>query len=127
MSTAASAAAAAQTRMQAVNRLFEQIVADKNIDAFDRVYTEGARLLPPGAEMIAGRAAIKEFWRAALAGVTSAKLETVELNVSGDIAVEIGRATLETVTGPVSGKYVVCWKQEDGAWKLDVDTWNLNS
>ena len=123
-----TAAATAPDGMQATNRLFEEeLVAKHNIDALDRIYTAGARVLPPGAPMVTGLAGIKEFWRAALAGVTAAKLETVEVQVTGDSAVEVGRSVLETAGGPITGKYVVCWKQEDGAWKIDVDIWNLNA
>ncbi len=117
--------------VQGTNRIFEQEVAGKkNIDALDRVYTANARILPPGTEMVSGRENIKNFWRAAIDAlhVTAVRLETVDFELQGDTGVEIGRATLELAGGTTAvGKYVVVWKQEDGAWKWHVDVWNMNA
>jgi ketosteroid isomerase-like protein len=46
----------------------------------------------------------------------------------GETAHEIGRYTLKTGTGEVadSGKYLVVWKQEGGAWKLHRDIWTTS-
>lgn len=114
--------------IQHTNSLFEEIVVKRNFDALERVYTRDARILPPGAEMIAGRDNIKGFWRSAVdgMGVSAVKLETVEFNSTGDTGFEIGRGRLEFASGvaPVDVKYVVVWKREDGAWKWHVDIWN---
>jgi ketosteroid isomerase-like protein len=124
---------AMQQNVQATNRLFEQEVAGKkNIDALDRIYTANARILPPGAPMMSGRENIKAFWRAAIdsLNVAAVRLETIDFDLHGDTAVEIGRATLSFATPnapEATGKYVVIWKQEDGVWKWDVDIWNLNA
>lgn len=116
--------------MRRTNELFDgEVVSKKNFDALDRVYTANARILPPGAPMMEGREPIKAFWKQAIAamGVTSAKLTTVNAEVAGDGVVEIGRAELTVAGGQiVTVKYVVHWKQEDGAWKWNVDIWNLN-
>ena len=113
------------------NRIFEEeVVVNGNYDALDRVYTADARILPPGADMITGREAIKSFWKSAVAAmnIASGKLETVEAHPAGDIIYEIGRATLVTKDGGSAAvKYVVVWKQEDGAWKWHVDIWNANA
>jgi ketosteroid isomerase-like protein len=117
--------------IQSTNHLFEEIVSKRDFDMLDRVYTRDARILPPGAEMIAGRENIKGFWRSAVdgMGVSAVKLETVEFNSVGDTGFEIGRGTLEFASGaaPLGVKYVVVWKREDGAWKWHVDIWNTLS
>ena len=116
--------------IQKTNRIFEQEVAEKrNIDALDLVYTQNARILPPGAEMVSGRENIKNFWRTAIEamGVKAVKLQTVQFERLGDAGFEIGRARLEFTaagTQPVDVKYVVLWKHEDGEWKWDVDMWS---
>ena len=118
------------TAMARTNRIFDgDVVATKNMDLLDRVYTANARILPPGAPMISGRDNIKAFWRQAIAdmGVTAAKLTTVEAEMAGDGIVEIGRAELTAAPGMLAVKYVVHWKQENGDWKWNVDIWNLNS
>jgi ketosteroid isomerase-like protein len=122
---------ALQQDLQTTNRIFEQeVVAERNIDALDRVYTSSATVLPPGGEMVTGRENIKGFWRTALEalGVTGVRLETVSFEPNGDTGYEIGRATLEFGGAPsATGKYVVVWKREDGAWKWHVDIWNMSA
>lgn len=121
---------AAAQYVQKANRIFEwDVVARRNIDALDQVYTEDARILPPGAEMITGRANIKNFWRSAMEsmGVKAVQLETVDFEPIGDKGFEIGRARLEFAaadTPAVEVKYVVLWKREGDEWKWHVDIWN---
>jgi len=115
--------------IQKTNRIFEeQVVAQRNVDALDRVYTRNARILPPGAEMISGRENIKSFWKTAMdsMGVQTVKLQTLEFEPMGDTGFEIGRARLQFAAGaqPVDVKYVVLWKREGGDWKWDVDMWS---
>ena len=119
-----------RTAMQQTNNLFSTaVIRGGKIDALDDVYTLDARVLPPGAAMIEGRAPIKQFWAQAIAGLglEDARLTSVEIERSGDGVVEIGSAEL-TLGGAqrVAGKYVVHWKQEDGRWKWHVDIWNMN-
>jgi len=118
---------------RATNRIFEEeVVGRGDFGALERVYTREARILPPGAPMITGRASIVEFWRQAAAalGVTAVRLDTVALEVLGEErAQELGRAALR-VTGseaPITLKYVVLWRREDGAWKWDTDIWNTDA
>ncbi len=93
------------------------------------LYTVGGQLLPPHSEVVAGRDAIRTFWQGALdSGLTEATLDTVEVNSTGETAVEVGRYTLRAKGGQVAdaGKYVVVWKAEGGGWKLHRDIWNTN-
>ncbi len=118
--------------IRATNRVFEEeVVGRRDFAALERVYTRNARLLPPGAPMVAGRAAVAGFWRGALdaLGVESLRLHTLTLDVLGDSAQEVGRAELAVKGGgaPVALKYVVLWKREDGGWRLDVDIWNADA
>lgn len=114
------------------NRVFENDVIQKgDYGALQRVYTKNARALPPGAETVRGREGIQAFWKQAAAGmgIQSAKLSTVDLQVFGDTLVEEGRAELRVAgtDAPVSVKYIVVWRQEDGDWKWHVDIWNAIS
>ena len=116
--------------MRRTNELFDtEVVGKHNIDALDGVYTTQARILPPGAPMIQGREQIKAFWKQAIGamGLTNVTLTIVDAEPAGDGVIEIGRADLSVASGQVvTVKYVVCWKQEDGAWKWNVDIWNPN-
>jgi uncharacterized protein (TIGR02246 family) len=95
-------------------------------------YTRDACVLPPGAQMVQGLDKIAEYWAAAASapqmGVRRVELTTLELQPLGDGAYEIGRATLTLAGGGrVMPKYVVVWKQEDGAWRRHVDIWNMDT
>jgi ketosteroid isomerase-like protein len=123
---------ALQLEIQKTNRTFEEAVAARTVDPLDAVYTANARILPPGSEMVSGRENIKEFWKGAIEAlnVKAVRLETVDFELLGDTGYEIGRATLEFAAAdapPATVKYVVVWKQEDGAWKWHVDIWNPNA
>jgi ketosteroid isomerase-like protein len=53
-----------RTSMQQTNALFgAAVVKNREIDALNNVYTADARILPPGADLIQGRAQIKDFWK----------------------------------------------------------------
>jgi ketosteroid isomerase-like protein len=118
--------------MQETNRLFsEQVVRNKQIAKLDSVYTEDAIILPPDSQIIRGRENIKQFWSKVIleAGLGDAPLITVEAEMLGDAAYEIGTAQLTFVgqsgTSQISVKYVVIWKQEaNGSWKWHRDIWN---
>jgi ketosteroid isomerase-like protein len=122
---------AARRGIDAANRRYESAFnAGDPGRAAREVYTRDARVLPPGAPLVRGRDEIIGFWQAAVQQMDIRKvvLETVELDVHGEHAHEIGRATL-TVGGDqqVVAKYVVIWKREDGEWRWDVDIWNTDA
>src|SRR5438874_11911536 len=49
--------------MAAANHLFNtEVFGNRNLAALDQIYTSDARILPPGAPMVSGREAIKQFW-----------------------------------------------------------------
>jgi ketosteroid isomerase-like protein len=123
-----------QQAMAATNDLFNQeVFGNRNFAALDEIYTRDARILPPGAEMICGREAIRKFWTDMVQSVnaTSAVLTSVDVMPTGDGALEIGKATLTIASKGAATqmevKYVVYWRQEDGRWKWHVDIWNPNS
>ena len=113
------------------NRQFEEAIARRDFARLAQVYTAGARLFSPGVPAITGLSGIRDYWSSAVSalGVTRATLHSLELTVSGDRAAEVGRAEIftEPDAPPVPLKYVVLWKQEDGAWKWDVDCWNMDA
>ena len=117
--------------MAAAIRKFEEAFnAGDPRRAAREVYALDARILPPGAPMVAGREHIAEYWHAAAQQmrIQRVKLETAELAVHGDRAHEIGQATLSLACGQaVVCKYVVVWKRVDGAWYWLIDIWNMDA
>ena len=109
------------------NRSMEQAIANSDANAMAAHYTADGVCLPPDGGMVKGRDGIQAMWGGVIAdmGLKAVKLETLDLEVSGDSACEIGEATLSLPDGaqPVM-KYVVVWKKEGGAWKLHRDIWN---
>ena len=120
----------APSEFRAVNQIFEtEVIGKRDMAALDRVYTADARILPPGAPMINGLGNIRGFWQAAIESLnpTSGGLESLSLEVMGDTAVEVGRATLKSEQATLDAKYVVVWKREDNGWKWHIDIWNMNT
>jgi uncharacterized protein (TIGR02246 family) len=93
-------------------------------------YAEDAFLLPPGADMIKGRAAIEAFWRQAVQQLGEARLTTLDVVPLGPGAArEIGTVSLKTKSQPtqeIVGKYAVVWRKIGDHWKLATDIWNAN-
>jgi uncharacterized protein (TIGR02246 family) len=99
--------------------------------AIAEAYAEDGVMLPPDATVVKGREAIAKLWKSWIdEGLKNLKLKTTEVEVSGDLAYEIGDFSLEVPAkdGNVSvapGNYLVVWKKgADGVWRLKVDTWN---
>lgn len=90
------------------------------------LYTANADVIPAGAPIASGRAAIAAFWQGAIdAGVKDLALETRGVEAAGDLAIEDGAATFTSADGALSSsRYVVVWKREGGSWKLHRDIWN---
>jgi uncharacterized protein (TIGR02246 family) len=121
----------ARTAIEAANHRFSAAFARGDGKALAGMYTADAIAFPPDHEMIRGNAAIGQFWQATHAsGVQQVVLTTHEVDGSGDLAAEVGTATLtvqpegQAQTTAVA-KYVVVWqRQKDGTWKLHRDIWN---
>jgi len=113
------------------SRAFEDAVHRGDLDAIANLYEPDAVVLAPDRPMIMGREAIRQLWKSAIEeyGLKSIRLESVELEVVGDIANEIGHGTL-SMAPPGGGheteqvKFLVVWKRSGGQWRLRRDTWN---
>ena len=98
--------------------------------AIAAMYAANADVLPPGHDMVKGRAAIEAFWKGATAQLGSARLVAVDVVPLGPRAArEIGTFSFETKAQPqqpVLGKYVVVWRRIGDEWLLLTDIWNMN-
>ena len=127
-----TSAALAQDRatIEKLNESFVAALRRGDLAAIGQMYAEDAYLLPPGAEMVKGRAAIQAFWTKAAEGIADFKLTPVDVKPLGiDAAREVGGFTLRTKDQPpqeVTGKYVVISQKVGGEWKLATDIWNTN-
>jgi ketosteroid isomerase-like protein len=81
---------------------------------------------------VQGRDKIAAYWSAAASapqtGVRRVQLSTLDLQLVGDAAYEIGRATLTLANGQrVTPRYLIVWKKEDGVWRRYLDIWNMDT
>lgn len=116
--------------IKAANKALVGHVAAGNAAAVAACYGKKAILMPPGAPAVKGSKNIAGFWAGAMAqGVKSAVLKTLEVDELGSTAIEAGAFILKTDGDVVcgSGKYIVVWKKEGGAWKLHRDIFNADA
>lgn len=119
----------ARQAIEAGNEAFMAAFAAHDAAAVAALYTEDAKLLPPNAPILEGRAAIQAFWQMVMdMGIASARLEIQEVDPLGDTAVEVSLFTLYTADGTVAdyGKYIVEWKRVQGQWLLYRDIFNTS-
>ena len=110
-----------------VNRKFEDAARKGDLDRLASLYTPDAMALPPDGALVRGRDGIKQMWGAIASqiGLKDVALHTLDLELAGDTAHEVGEATLQTERhGTVVVKFVVVWKRVDGHWRLHRDIWN---
>jgi len=120
--------------IEARNREFMAAFNQGDAAGVAAAYTEDAQILPPVAPAMTGRQAIQQFWQSVMGmGVRQVELRTEHAEAAGDLAYEVGSATL--IIQPEGGaaatdtvKYVVVWKRQvGGPWQLAVDIWNGNT
>ena len=122
------------TDIAAVNRAFEDAVRKGDADRIAQLYTADGMALPPDGPFVRGREAIRGLWDGVMRdmGLRDVKLQTTELEISGDTACEVGEAqlTLQPASGaPATAtvKYVVAWKRVGGRWQLHRDIRNTKA
>jgi uncharacterized protein (TIGR02246 family) len=104
----------------------------KDAAAKAALWTEDTRFLPPGGDVIVGRAGVEAFWQRGFdQGAYDLVLESVEIRSLGDgVAYEIGRSIVRVRTADgssveVQGKSLCIFRREaDGIWRADVDIFN---
>ena len=130
--TAAAQARDLKAEITAVNNKFGVAYEKGDATAIARLYTSQATILPPGQPMVTGRPGIQKIWGAMIhSGMKLTSLKVVAVEPYGSAAREIGVFTAEVPNAEkkmtkMSGKYVVVWKQVNGAWMLDSDIWNMD-
>jgi uncharacterized protein (TIGR02246 family) len=135
MRIAAAAKGEPMSRSEAaVRRLTQEWVLACNtrqLDELVELYTGDALVLRSNLPPIRGAMAVREFFFASLeAGLGEVALDPLRVEVSGDLAHEVGRysALVPGTTGKrreERGKYLwVFAKQSSGDWKLVSECWS---
>jgi uncharacterized protein (TIGR02246 family) len=115
-----------QSEIGAVNRQFEEAARKGDLDRLASLYTLDAMAVPPDSRIVKGRENIKQMWGgiAQQIGLKDVRLNTLDLQMAGETAYEVGEATLTVANGTAAVNFVVVWKKVDGQWRLHRDIWN---
>lgn len=103
-----------------------------NYDHAARVFADDGVLMAPHYEGAYGQKHVERLLRQlGEAGYSDMRMETIRVDHSGDMAMELGRFALmvrraDGVMIPERGKYVRVWRRL-GAWLLMADCWNWTS
>jgi ketosteroid isomerase-like protein len=90
------------------------------------LYAESARLMPPNAEILDGRAAIEPFIKGFVQTGAKLTFELIHVHESPSMCVAVGRYLLDIPGAPQDrGKYIEVWaSQGDGSWRIVDDMFN---
>jgi ketosteroid isomerase-like protein len=115
-----------RTDIEAANRAFEDAVRRQDTQKLGTFYTVDAIAMPPDGPFVKGRQNIERLWNSAIQqmGLKNIRLDTLDVEVVGDAAYEVGEGVLNLASSDATVKYVVVWKKVDGSWRLHRDIWN---
>jgi uncharacterized protein (TIGR02246 family) len=117
-----------------IRNLDQDFVTSFNTGNYDQVaalFAQDGAFMAPHHDPAYGPKAVERLLRqCAEAGYEDLRLETVRVETSGDLAMEIGRYTvaIRQPDGTIladRGKYVKAWRRL-GAWLIVADCWSSN-
>lgn len=114
--------------MAAANNAFVDAVRRGDADAVAAGYTDDAVLSPADAPDVVGREAIREMWTHILGrGVDEVRIDTAEVHVADDIAVEIGILAADAAGSTVFvERFHALWTQAGDGWRIHRQIWNID-
>ena len=94
--------------------------------ALAALYTKDAKVMAPGAEPVAGTAAIQAFFAKDVAQGAKNTLTQGDVVGFGDFVLETGGWVANAADGKHldHGQFMTLLKKVDGGWKIYRDTWN---
>jgi uncharacterized protein (TIGR02246 family) len=102
-----------------------------NYDQAAALFSVDGSLLAPQHELAQGRKSIEKLLREyGEAGYEDLRLETVQVDYSGDMAVQIGRyiVAIRQANGTTvadRGKFLITWRRL-GAWLMTANSWSTS-
>ena len=121
----ASNAESVLEQLDAANKAFAKAIIAGDIDYLVNDYTDDACIIAPKAPLTCGKEAIRPFWTS----VVGSKPKNVELithnaESEGNMSYATGELIITDAESAVhKSRFVLVFKQIDGAWKLHVDSW----
>ena len=121
----------AEAAIRKVSQDWAQSCNTKQLDDLVDLYTADATVLRPNVPAVRGAAAIREFFFGVLdAGLGEVELETLRVEIFGDIAYEAGKckSLIPIAMGKrreERGKYLLVLNRQAGnEWKIAADSWS---
>jgi ketosteroid isomerase-like protein len=117
------------TAIDAATKNFADLFKRGEFAAAAEVFADDAVLLPPGPEIVAGRANIQAYWDAGGA-IQEMVFEPASRKAIGDDVVREAGALKLWTSGQgqrareISCKYVLVWQKLGEAWKMESCVWN---
>ena len=96
------------------------------------LYGQNARLLPPNADIVEGRAALGPFLQGFLDTGAKLSFDLIHVYETPDVCTAVGRYEMTFPAGsdspePDLGKFIEVWvRQADGSWLIEDDIFNSN-
>jgi ketosteroid isomerase-like protein len=121
--------AAARKVIEENNERFTRAHVTGDSVLIDTMFTQDARVLPPGAGPVIGRTAIAGLTRQYIeSGVTEFREATTDFYGNEELLIDQGSYVMvygreKTVE---RGKYLNVWKKEGGTWKIYSNIWNTD-
>jgi uncharacterized protein (TIGR02246 family) len=118
-----------QSAVRGLTQDFATAFNTGNYDQAAALFTADGFLMPPQREAAQGQKAIELMLRRlGESGYQNLRMETIRVEESGDIALEIGRytAAVQQANGTTvadRGKYVQAWRRL-GIWRMAANCWN---
>jgi uncharacterized protein (TIGR02246 family) len=118
-----------QSAIRGLTQDFATAFNTGNYDQAAALFTADGLLMPPQWEAVQGQKPIELMLRRlGEAGYQNVRLETIRVEESGDMAVEIGRytAAVQQANGTTvaeRGKFVQTWRRL-GIWRMAANCWN---
>ena len=117
-----------EQKLSAARATFVAALGRADAETLAMLYTADATLLPPAAEPIGGREAIRRFWQTGLdTGIVAIRLDAATVGHDSRLAYELGayELTLEpagSTTIVDRGSYLLVHaRQDDGSWRRRVE------
>jgi uncharacterized protein (TIGR02246 family) len=118
-----------QSTVRGLTQDFATAFNTGNYDQASALFAADGCLMPPQREAVQGQKPIELMLRTlGEAGYQNLRVETIRVEESGDIAVEIGRYTIAIqqangTTIAEQGKFVQTWRRL-GVWLMTANCWN---
>ena len=130
VSLTSAATASAESDIWINNKNWEIAFNSGDTDALASLYTEDAIVVPPSLEILDAQEEIKNYWaNQYMEGTDNFQIQTINLRIHGDViyqtAVWLATSTSNGVATDLDGEMTnVMSRQEDGSWKIQLQSWN---